>query len=170
MECPADRDRRGRTAVPQLFDMGTEQEVMDDRTSQALRSAGWRPGRSIGRSTAETLILDAGVSPTAEQIDFVEQFSRLNVTFRRGDWDDSFWIDVAEAVSRASRERVADYGERAGENLLPVGFSNSEHLLLLLGPDGSLYGGFDDFFRRLGDRADDSLEWIVWRQDEIRPE
>jgi hypothetical protein len=65
---------------------------------------------------------------------------------------------------------VADYSERAGGDLLPVGFANSEHLLLLLGPDGWLYGGFDDFFRKLGDGADDSLEWIVWRQDEIRPD
>jgi hypothetical protein len=77
---------------------------MDDRTTRALRSAGWRPGRSIGRSAAEALILEAGVTPTTEQNDFVEEFSALRVAFCRGDWDDLFWIDVPAAVCRVSRE------------------------------------------------------------------
>jgi hypothetical protein len=151
-----------------LLNLGSGEEVMDPRTIDALTRAGWSPGRSVGRSTARLLIGLANVTPTDEQVDFVEQFTGLTVNYLRGDWTDSFWIDVGRAVDQSFEEWIADYCERSNDRLIPVGFSGP--MLLLLGTDGSLYGGFDDFFVRLGRGPEESLDWIVWRQDERSPE
>ena len=140
---------------------------MESKTIEALSEAGWFRGRKVGRAQIEELVCSLGFSPTAQQIDFLDEYSGLRVVFSQGGQLDCFWVDLEEAVRQTFSEWVKEYSERAGESLIPVGYSNSDHLLLLVGSDGSLFGGFDDLFERLGVGTDAGLDSIVLWSPEV---
>ena len=59
---------------------------------------------------------------------------------------------------------VDDYSNRVGMPLLPVGYGLNDHLMILVASDGSIYGGFDDFFQRFGEDVPAAIEAIMQEQ------
>jgi SUKH-3 immunity protein len=138
-----------------------DRKEMKPHTSDLLIAAGWFPGRTVGRAAIEAEVAEAGYSATEGQILFLNEFSGLQVHSNRGGRWDLFWIDIRKAASRAIPEWVEIYSDWSEDALLPIGYSNSEHLLILAGSDGSLYGGYDDNYERLGIGAVESLDNLL---------
>ena len=132
-----------------------------------LRVAGWSPGRSVDVSSPRAMLEERGyaVGPLTEA--FLREFDGLTVDYVRNGHADSVWFDAGRASVEADAEWVAEYGRRLGESLVPIGFSNHDHLLVMIAGSGSFYGGFDNFLCQLGPSAPAMIDNIV--SQESRP-
>ena len=65
------------------------------------------------------------------------------------------------ARALADPEWIAHYEYRIKMSLVPIGYSNHEHLMLMQSDEGGLYGAFDDFLCALGSEVDEMIENLV---------
>jgi len=134
---------------------------MKQPTRVRLMAEGWRPGGSRSTLSAEQALRDAGYKAWPGLIRFLRGFVGLRVAIVRDARPDAFWFDPAAAAGLTTSTWVAEYCERAGQVLVPVGFAHHDHLLLLMGEDGTWYGAYDDVFGVLGSNDDEMLDSLV---------
>jgi hypothetical protein len=84
---------------------------------------------------------------------FLAEFGGLVVNERFARAGEVLTVDPVLAVSGIHRERVEEYEEFLGVELVPVGDGCTGHLAVMITPDGAFFGGFDDCLVRLGDSA-----------------
>jgi hypothetical protein len=130
-------------------------------TLDALRAAGWAPGRRIDSGNAERLLLSEGYAFSPETRAFVEEFGGLRVRFVRANVPDEIFLDPSAAVGGICRERVETYEPRTGTSLVPVGEVYRRHMIVMLGASGALYGAYDDVLIEFGASVDLALEAIT---------
>jgi hypothetical protein len=122
-----------------------------------LREAGWRPGRSQDISADRKALESRGYNIGTYTDLFLREFTRLTINFTRNGRPDSIWFDGQRASVMADPEWVAHYQERTKVPMVPVGYANHEHLMLMQSEDGGFFGGFDDFLCALGSGADEMI-------------
>lgn len=123
----------------------------DDRVSEALQLAGWTPDRHVP-ITKELAALEGDGHPVFPAlVEFLVSYSGLSLAVDDGDRQDAIWFSAARACAGIAPGWVLDYSARARIRLAPVGECYREHLTLLLGEDGRVFGGYDNEFGRLGD-------------------
>lgn len=138
---------------------------MRDTAEGLLLEAGWRPGRSQDVSDVRSLLASRGYS-IGKSVDlFLQEFTGITINFVRNGRPDLIWFDAQRASASADPEWVAHYEERTKTSLVPIGYSNHEHLMLMQSDEGGFYGAFDDFLCTLGSKADEMIENLV-KQDE----
>ncbi len=130
----------------------------------ALKQAGWTPARLIDTTEAEDVYERAGYSVFDLGKEFLGRFGGLEIEFVRYGELDRIWFLAARTVEFTDPLWVDDYSNRAGMPLLPVGYGLNDHLMILVASDGSVYGGFDDFFQRFGDDVPAAIEAIMQEQ------
>src|SRR6266498_2865570 len=130
---------------------------MREPVERLLRDAGWVPGRA--QSIDEDLdFLEASGFPATDPVkSFLREFSGLVVRFLRNEREDEIWLDLRRAARWADPEWVAEYMRRVGVPLVPIGYANHEHLMLLETQDGRFFGAFDDFLGSLGSSPDEMI-------------
>jgi hypothetical protein len=124
-------------------------------TAECLRRAGWHPGRTVGVQDEVSALEREGYVWTVRVLEFLAEFARLRIVHAYYGRDEGvrhdFDTDVVAAVGDICAERVFDeYAPRAGESLVVVGAACRNHLTLMMGEGGAVYGGYDGFFIRLG--------------------
>jgi hypothetical protein len=134
---------------------------MGESVQGLLRDAGWRPGRSEDVSAVRSLLESKGYDISKPVELFIREFNGITIDFVRNGRPDSVWFDVLRASALADPEWVEHYGERTRRSLVPVGFSNHEHLMLMQSDEGSFYGAFDDFLCTLGSAVEEMIENLV---------
>lgn len=134
---------------------------------KALRSAGWLPGRRV-EIGADLAALDKENHKLFDQaLEFLREYSSLIIRFNRDGEPDELWFSSARACDLIFPEWIEEYSRRVGMILAPIGSANGEYLVILIGEDGSFYGGFDGEFGSLGANALEMIENIVQDNDFI---
>jgi hypothetical protein len=130
---------------------------MREAIDGVLRRAGWIPGRSQDISEARSALNAQGyrIGDASEQ--FLREFTGIIIKFTRNGRQDSIWFDAQRASSLADPDWVAHYEERMKTSLVPIGFSNHEHLMLMQSSEGGFYGAFDDYLCALGPDVDEMI-------------
>jgi hypothetical protein len=134
---------------------------MRDTTERLLRDAGWRPGRSQDVSAARSLLESQGYNVGSRIELFLREFAGVTIDFTRNGRQDSIWFDVQRASALADPEWIAHYKDRTKTSLVPIGYANHEHLMLMQSDEGGFYGAFDEFLFTLGSEADEMIENLV---------
>jgi hypothetical protein len=134
---------------------------MRDTVGGVLRQAGWLPGRSQDIAAVRSLVESRGyrIGDAVEQ--FLREFTGITINFIRNGRSDSIWFDAQRASSMVDPEWVAHYEERTKTSLVPIGFSNHEHLMLMQSDESGFYGAFDDYLCALGSEVDEMIENLL---------
>ncbi|MEQ1965330.1 SUKH-3 domain-containing protein [Xenorhabdus khoisanae] len=67
-------------------------------------------------------------------------------------------IKGAKAIFKG---QVEAYEERAFCNLIPFGLSSDKHIVLMLGDDGNIYGGIDDYLFKYGNNILSGIDILI---------
>jgi len=131
----------------------------------ALQRAGWDSRRRVKTSSYVADWKREGYAIFPAALLFAENFGGtvLKHPGYSGEGLDESCFDPSAASRRLDPIWVAkDYRLLAGEDLIPVGQGYSGHLTYLLGNGGGFYGGFDDYFCRIGRDVEIALTNIVF--------
>src|SRR5258708_29030146 len=134
---------------------------MRNATERLLRGAGWRPGRSQVAFAVRQLLEARGYNVGKRIELFLREFAGVTIDFTRNGRQDSIWFDAQRASALADPEWIAHYEDRTKTSLVPIGYANHEHLMLMQSDEGGFYGAFDDFLCALGSEADEMIENLV---------
>lgn len=133
---------------------------------RVLRLSNWYPSRSVDIRDDLVALERAGYTQFSAATDFLREYSGLTVVFYRNGFDrndgaDEAWFSASGACEIVDSSWVEEYSRRARVQLVPLGATYREHLTLLIGADGSWYGGFDDEFGLMGRDVLDLLENLI---------
>lgn len=131
----------------------------------ALEGAGWISRRKVKVSPYVLDWKNEGYRIFPEALRFAENFGGtvLKHPGYNGEGSDESCFDPSAASRRLDRSWVVDdYQILAKEELIPVGQGYSGHLTYLLGDGGGFYGGFDDYFCRIGNTVENALANIIF--------
>ena len=134
---------------------------MREHTRATLVAAGWRPDRAVSVDRAVRALHGAGHMVWPGLLDFLKRFVGLHVSFEVGDQADWFWFDPERAIALCWASWVDEYKARAGQVVVPIGYGARDHMLLLLGEDGTWFGGYDDVVGVLGYDVEGMLDALV---------
>lgn len=132
-------------------------------TTECLTKAGWYPGRTAPLPPEIEAELRAdGHDLLASARSFLAEFGGLKVThphFRVVGTLDRFVIDPLLATRGTDPAWVREYERRSKEPALtPIGEAARGYLIMCIGPEGAVYGGYDNVLLKLGASGDDMLE------------
>lgn len=86
---------------------------------------------------------------------FVSEFDGTSFRYVRGApgdrYEEECVLDVVAAIRGTYSSRVREYERRVGEDLWPVGFTGSGHVVLMMSASGKVYGGYDDYLALYGE-------------------
>jgi hypothetical protein len=131
----------------------------------ALQRAGWDSRRRVRTSSYVADWKREGYAIFPAALLFAETFGGtvLKHLGYSGEGLAESCFDPSAASRRLDRAWVVeDYQVLAEEELIPVGQGYSGHLTYLLGNRGGFYGGFDDYFCRIGRDVGSALANIVF--------
>ncbi|WP_328323118.1 SUKH-3 domain-containing protein [Kribbella sp. NBC_00382] len=118
--------------------------------AKCLPAAGWREGRQVDADKDRQAYLDDGYEWPGFVDSLLAEFGGLIFGEPFGPFGDILTIDAALAVSGIYKERVEEYEEFLRLKLFPVGVGARGVLTVVLSPDGSFHGGYDDHLEFLG--------------------
>lgn len=127
----------------------------------ALNKSGWSQVRNVDIGNDLAALTREGIPRFEAVADFLRAYSGLIINFDRAGESDEIWFSGQRAASLIATAWVEDYSKRSGVQLAPVGAAYREHLTLLIGEDGSWYGGYDDEFGSIGSNFLDALENLL---------
>ncbi|HEY2264460.1 MAG TPA: SUKH-3 domain-containing protein [Streptosporangiaceae bacterium] len=133
-------------------------------TTRCLLKAGWHPGRNafLPEEIEAGLRADGHVLlPSARA--FLAEFSGLTIIHPHARTHTSDRLVISALLAAEGRDAgwVREYERRSGESALtPVGEAARGYLIMCMGADGHVYGGYDDFLLRLGISGDDAIEGL----------
>ncbi|MEV6414220.1 SUKH-3 domain-containing protein [Kribbella sp. NPDC051718] len=129
----------------------------EEMGAEVLVAAGWKEGRRVAVGNACEAYLRQGY----QWPDFVEavasEFGGLIFGEKFGVFGAILTMDAALAVGGVTKERVEEYEEFLELKLFPVGVAAGGVLVVLLSPDGSFRGGYDDSLEFLGNNVREML-------------
>lgn len=132
----------------------------DQRGFELLRKAGWTPDRSVDVRPSVLALEEAEVVIWDGLVAVLRSYSGLRLEenhqagIRHG-----FWFDGAEVAARTG---PLPFYERYAETILaPVGMAQREHMLLVLGRDGRIYGADSGMLWLLGNSVSEGIARAV---------
>jgi hypothetical protein len=134
---------------------------MRETAEISLVAAGWHPGRTQDVSGVRSVLESRGYSISQPVELFLQEFTGITIRIVRNGRQDSIWFDAERASEEADSEWIAYHEGRTKTSLVPIGFSNHEHLMLMQSYEGGFYGAFDDFLCALGTGAHEMIENLV---------
>lgn len=97
-------------------------------------------------------------------LDFISRYGGVygfHSVYKNNDKSEQFFIDPERAVDRIFIERVNNYIERSGCNMIPVGECNNGYITLMYGENGAIYGGCDDYLWEYGCNISLAMDAII---------
>jgi len=111
---------------------------------------------------------EGGYQIFAQALEFAESFGEITLLHPAysGGVSDESCFDHSAATRRLDRAWVVeDYERLAKEILVPVGQGYSGHLTYLIGNRGGFYGGFDDYFCKIGASVEEAMVRIIFNKE-----
>lgn len=130
---------------------------LEEVGARSLTAAGWREGRRVAVDQARTVYLSEGYEWPDVVETLVSEFGGLTFGEQFGPFGDILTVDASLAVSGIYKERIEEYEEFLKVKLFPVGVAARGVLTVMLGSDGSFYGGYDDELDFLGTNVREML-------------
>ncbi|MEV6414218.1 SUKH-3 domain-containing protein [Kribbella sp. NPDC051718] len=118
--------------------------------AKALAVSGWREGRRVAVDRDRVAYLADGYEWSELVEALLAEFGGLSFGKRYGDFGDVLTVDAALAISGIYKDRVEEYEEFLNLKLLPVGVAARGVLTVMVSPDGTFRGGYDDGLDYLG--------------------
>jgi hypothetical protein len=131
---------------------------MEQPADGLLRRAGWHPERAEDVSAVRSLLESRGYVVSEKIILFLREFDGISINFAHNKRMDEIRFDARYAISQADPEWISYYEGRTKTSLVPIGYSNYGHMMLMQSDEGRFYGSFDEFLCALGS---DSKEMII---------
>lgn len=132
-------------------------------TQKMLKKSGWNKNRRIDISSYEKDLLAEGYPINDKIRNFLISFGGLEVHHphhRVQNEEDEFHLNPSVAIQTIYPERVEEYNHRTNNHLVVIGEASKGYLILMMGLDGKVYAGYDDFLLLLGFSGEDALETL----------
>lgn len=138
-------------------------ESLAESVRGCLEEAGWNSGRVVDISGYETVLQDDGyeLHPAARRWLSSLGRIRLPIGSRGKDWH----FDLELAAGSIYPERVKVYESHIGKSLCLIGGAMTDHMSLMMAPDGSVYSGLDDLIWQVGEDELGALECLCGERD-----
>ncbi|WP_154814481.1 SUKH-3 domain-containing protein [Actinophytocola xinjiangensis] len=147
--------------LQKLCIMGTRWMMTERLAVRALLEANWSPDRRVDIVEDLNAFRIDGFPVFPVVVDFLQRYSGIVIHFDRAGYRDVLSFSGKGAGGAIEADRVEIYSRRAGVLLAPVGEAYGGHLILMIGEDGSWYGGYDNEFGSLGGNFLDALENLI---------
>lgn len=121
---------------------------------ELLRRAGWNEERRVDTQDFERIIKECGFEVFDVQRDFLSRFGGLHLPNSYRAHGMHFDLEVAQLYP----EEIEGAAEALGTKLSPIGELNVGHELMAMAPDGKVYYVYEDYFRLLGNSAEEVIE------------
>jgi len=137
--------------------------------AEALRLAGWYPGRQIDITSLTQSIGRLGAIASEAVVSFLREFGDLTIIYTRpaaatiSESFDKIRLDPAFGPDWNN----LDYGAIVGKPVCPIGDIYRGHMTLLMSPDGSIYGVYDDTVVAFGSNPEMALNTMVTNQETV---
>ncbi|MGJ7555630.1 SUKH-3 domain-containing protein [Variovorax sp. RB3P1] len=138
---------------------------LNPKLTSALGRFGWNSARKIETNQFASDWKKDGYKIFREALDFAGSFGGIKLVHPAysGELSDESHFDPSAATRRLDRAWVVeDYERLAGEVLIPIGQGYSGHLTFLIGDCGGFFGGYDDYFCRMGKTVEEALDKIMF--------
>ena len=133
-----------------------------------LKQAGWIESYRFDISGYCHLYTLAGCPPTVHVMDFLRRFGGIHVQNlqRRGYAPLTFDFDVSY-LTRSRRPLeflcddygyIFDYLNQLHAPIYMIGHAHGHHVILLMLPDGTVYGSYDELVWHLGNSGEEAIE------------
>jgi len=135
-----------------------------DELISILERSGWSSMRKVRTNQYVSDWKRDGYKVFQQALDFSASFGEIRLAHPAyaGSAFDESYFDPSAATRRLDRAWVIeDYEGLAMEQLIPVGQGYSGHLNYLIGDRGGFYGGYDDYFCRIGKTVEEAIEKIL---------
>ncbi|MHC0019162.1 SUKH-3 domain-containing protein [Acinetobacter pittii] len=136
-----------------------------------LINCGWYKGRKTDiEHTVEAWKADK-YKIFNSAIVFVQSFNGLNIAheaYRGKEKDFSYFNSIKATEGIDPAWIIEEYSLKAGNDLLPIGFGYSEHLTYFIDPSFKFYGGYDDYFCKIGDSVNSFFNNIFYEKNFIQ--
>lgn len=128
-----------------------------------LAEAGWHEGRRLDADAVRVrrLFEGKGYELDAAAEEFLYEYGDIVVPYQRNEREDVVDLHFEKACALADPEWVEHYASQVGLSLLPVGFANHEHLLIMRASDGAFYVAYDDYLALAGNSPLEMVEGIL---------
>lgn len=132
-----------------------------------LINCGWYTGRKIDIEH----IIEAWKADKYKifnsAIVFIQSFNGLNIAheaYRGKEKDFSYFNSIKATEGIDPAWIFEEYSLKAGSDLLPIGFGYSEHLTYFIDPSFKFYGGYNDYFCKIGDSVNSFFNNIFYEK------
>lgn len=141
----------------------------DEGLLQFMRGIGWYPDRRVDLQADLEAWAVCGYHAPDAVLRWMEECGGLKFEYPRHAAAGGMHTCVVSGVisaRRIARALVAEYEEKAGCDLCPIGQSASGGLFLLMDAAGHAYGGHDHFIAKVADDGYRAL-LAIWKRDQI---
>jgi hypothetical protein len=140
---------------------GTKMSKFSDATLDILCRAGWHEDRLVDTSGYEEALQSRGYPFHPAVEDFLRHFGGLRVVHPHAKvthMQDYFDLDASKAAESTLPEWVSLYSERVGAPLCVIGMAFRDYMVLVMDPSGTVYAGYDNVLRKVGESGPDAIE------------
>jgi len=144
---------------------------LNANTEEYLINFGWYTGRKIDIER----IIEAWKADNYKifnsAIVFVQSFNGLNIAhevYRGKEKDFSYFNSIKATEGIDPAWIFEEYSLKAGSDLLPIGLGYSEHLTYFIDPSFKFYGGYDDYFCKIGRAVNSFFNNIFYEKNFIQ--
>jgi len=134
-------------------------------TANLLQQQGWHAGRAVDVTRYVAAWNSEGYTASVAAKRFARCFGGLRLThaaYRTAGQHDESVFDPVAAMNRLDSRWVKDcYEGLAGSSLCPIGSGYSQHMTYFIAERGVFYGGYDDYFCRIGRTVEEALHNIL---------
>lgn len=128
---------------------------MDNKISDILKNNGWSEGRKINIDNVLSFWESQNYSIDINHIKFIEEFGFLTIEFN------NHYIDIDPLKRYFSNETLKIFEEFFNTKLIPTGQIKYENSFILIGSNGKIYGGFEEFVCFYGNEIFEFIQNIL---------
>ena len=131
------------------------------RTVEYLHRSGWPPDSVIDTTPFKESLSTAGFFVHDAALNFLREFGGLRIQYphaKVADMEDEMHFDPSIVIRHAVPSDVEAYGRVIGRKLCPIGEACRAYMILMMTEEGEVYGGYDDFFVKVGNSGSEAIE------------
>jgi len=141
----------------------------ESNAERELRHAGWFQGRSVEIDSELNAYRQAGYGEFPALNSFLHEYGGICLLTLHVGKPDEIWFSAGRACSLIDVQWVREYSSRAGVAVVPIGAAYRDHLAILLGEDGRIFGGYDNEFGLVGENVRSAISNLLENRGFVTP-
>ncbi|WP_353172178.1 SUKH-3 domain-containing protein [Acinetobacter rudis] len=141
---------------------------LDPEVEKKLEKNGWYKARNGDLTQTINQWNDDGYKIFNSAQFFLKSFNNLRVqheAYASNNQDYSYFDGIKASRGIDPAWVLEDYFCKVKVDLLPIGLGYSEHLTYFIDPSGNFYGGYDDYFCKIGDSINSFFDNIFFKKN-----